>query len=169
MAPYASSAARRTPWERLRVQVGDPSLPTTVTGPARLIALYQWRRGHALPGVWIIENATVPTRPRRAEDVDWAQFPILEAQLEMMALEGCELPWFSAVVGGDLFRTPVARATLERGGHLRVGLEDHFGGRQPSNLELVEEVAALCAEVGRPIAGPAEAGRVLGIPPRPGS
>ena len=92
----------------------------------------------------------------------------LDAYLEMMDLEGCDLPWFSAVVGGDLSRTPIARATVERGGHLRVGLEDHFGDRQPSNLELVSEVVALCAEVGRPVAGPAEACAVLGIPPRPG-
>jgi|HubBroStandDraft_6_1064221.scaffolds.fasta_scaffold186675_4 hypothetical protein len=35
----AWSAVRRTPWDMLRVQTGDPSLPTTVTGPARLIAL----------------------------------------------------------------------------------------------------------------------------------
>jgi uncharacterized protein (DUF849 family) len=90
----------------------------------------------------------------------------LDAYLEMMQLEGCDLPWFSAVVGGDLIRTPIARATLERGGHLRVGLEDHFGDRQPSNVELVEEVAALCAEVGRPVATPAQACAILGIPAR---
>jgi uncharacterized protein (DUF849 family) len=90
----------------------------------------------------------------------------LDAYLEMMAIEGCGLPWFSAVVGGDLYRTPVARRTLERGGHLRVGLEDHFGDRQPSNLELVREVVALCQECGRPVAGPAEASEVLGIPSR---
>jgi uncharacterized protein (DUF849 family) len=90
----------------------------------------------------------------------------LDAYLEMMAIEGCDLPWFSAVVGGDLIRTPVARATLERGGHLRVGLEDHFGDRQPSNVELVREVAALCAEVGRPVATPIQACEILGIPAR---
>jgi 3-keto-5-aminohexanoate cleavage enzyme len=90
----------------------------------------------------------------------------LDAYLEMMALEGCDLPWFSAVVGGDLIRTPVARATLERGGHLRVGLEDHYGDRQPSNDELVREVAALCREVGRPVATPAQACDILGISPR---
>jgi 3-keto-5-aminohexanoate cleavage enzyme len=91
----------------------------------------------------------------------------LDAYLEMMSIEGCDLPWFSAVVGGDLFRTPIARATLERGGHLRVGLEDHLGDRQPSNLLLVQEMAALCGEVGRPVAGPAQAARLLGMPPRP--
>jgi 3-keto-5-aminohexanoate cleavage enzyme len=90
----------------------------------------------------------------------------LDAYLEMMTLEGCDLPWFSAVVGGDLIRTPIARATIERGGHVRVGLEDHFGDRQPSNVELVREVVALCEQVGRPVATPAQACEILGMAPR---
>jgi uncharacterized protein (DUF849 family) len=90
----------------------------------------------------------------------------LDAYLEMMELEGCDLPWFSAVVGGDLIRTPIGRATLERGGHLRVGLEDHYGDRQPSNVELVQEVIALCEEVGRPVATPSQACEILGVPAR---
>ena len=32
----------------------------------------------------------------------------LAAYREILALDGCTLPWFSAVVGGDLLRTPVA-------------------------------------------------------------
>jgi 3-keto-5-aminohexanoate cleavage enzyme len=90
----------------------------------------------------------------------------LGAYLEMMELEGCPLPWFSAVPGGDLLRTPVARATLERGGHLRVGLEDHFGDRQPSNAELLREAVALCEEVGRPVATPRQARDILGMAAR---
>ena len=76
------------------------------------------------------------------------------------------MPWFSAVVGGDLLDSPVARATLEQGGHLRVGLEDHASDRLPTNVELVQEAAALCAQVGRPVATPAEAGQLLGLAPR---
>lgn len=87
----------------------------------------------------------------------------LDAYLEMMDLEGCPLPWFSAVPGGDLLATPVGRATLERGGHLRVGLEDHFGDRQPSNEELMREAVALCATVGRPVATPRQAREILGM------
>ena len=87
----------------------------------------------------------------------------LDAYLEMMDLEGCPLPWFSAVPGGDLLATPVARATLERGGHLRVGLEDHFGDRQPSNVELMREAVALCETVGRPVATPRQAREILGM------
>jgi uncharacterized protein (DUF849 family) len=91
----------------------------------------------------------------------------LAAYREILALEGCDLPWFSAVVGGDLIETRVARATVEQGGHLRVGLEDHAGDRTPSNLELVQEAVALCREVGRPVATPAQAVQALGIPARP--
>jgi len=91
----------------------------------------------------------------------------LDAYLEMLELENCDLPWFSAVVGGDLIDTPVARATIERGGHIRVGLEDHASdSRRPSNLELVNEVVALCQEVGRPVASPQQTVDVLGMRPR---
>lgn len=90
----------------------------------------------------------------------------LAAFREILALDDCPLPWFSAVVGGDLLRTPVARATVEQGGHLRVGLEDHMGDRTPSNVELVREAAALCEEVGRPVATPAQTVDVLGLPQR---
>jgi 3-keto-5-aminohexanoate cleavage enzyme len=91
----------------------------------------------------------------------------LAAYREILDAEGCGLPWFSAVVGGDLIDTPVARATVEQGGHLRVGLEDHAGDRSPTNVELVEEAVALCREVGRPVATPAQAVGVLGLPARP--
>jgi hypothetical protein len=86
MAIHAAFAVPRTHWGKLRVQIGDPSLPTTVTGPARLIALFHWRRGKALPGIWIIEHAAV-SASLRVEDIDWALFPTSEAQREMMAHE----------------------------------------------------------------------------------
>jgi uncharacterized protein (DUF849 family) len=90
----------------------------------------------------------------------------LAAYREILELDGCPLPWFSAVLGGDILDTPVARATLEQGGHLRVGLEDHAGPRTPTNLELVEEAVALCKQVGRAVATPAEAVDILGLPRR---
>ncbi len=79
-------------------------------------------------------------------------------------LDGCDLPWSVAVMGGDLFESGMARIALERGGHLHVGLEDHAGRRQPSNVELVSEVVALAAEVGRPVASCDEAAALLGLP-----
>jgi 3-keto-5-aminohexanoate cleavage enzyme len=86
----------------------------------------------------------------------------LDAYLEM--LDGCDLPWAVAVIGGDVVGSGLARAALERGGHVRVGLEDYGGPRRPTNVELIREVVALAREVGRPIATPAEAARLLALP-----
>jgi uncharacterized protein (DUF849 family) len=86
----------------------------------------------------------------------------LDLYLEMLG--DVALPWSIAVVSGDPWDGDVARHALERGGHLRVGLEDYAGDRAPSNLELVEEAVALCAEVGRPVASPQETGKILDLP-----
>ena len=87
---------------------------------------------------------------------------MLDVYLEMLA--GCPLPWSVAVLGGDVFEHGLARTALERGGHLRVGLEDFAGARTPTNAELVAEAALLSAEVGRPLATPAEAAKLLDLP-----
>jgi 3-keto-5-aminohexanoate cleavage enzyme len=90
----------------------------------------------------------------------------LRAYLDL--LEGTGLPWSVSVWGGDLLETPVARRALEWGGHLHVGLEEHFHPEdKPSNEELVRRAAALVAEVGRPLATTADAARLLDLPPRP--
>ncbi|MEZ4216481.1 MAG: 3-keto-5-aminohexanoate cleavage protein [Myxococcota bacterium] len=87
----------------------------------------------------------------------------LLAYLDM--LEGTRIPWSVSVWGGDLMQTEVARLALERGGHLHVGLEEHLDpARTPTNEELVREAAALCAEVGRPLATCADAARLLALP-----
>jgi 3-keto-5-aminohexanoate cleavage enzyme len=85
----------------------------------------------------------------------------LEAYLEM--LEGSGLPWSVAVVGGDTVDSGMARLALERGGHVRVGLEDYRGADATSNLALVEAAAAVCREVGREPASCAEARAILGL------
>ncbi len=87
----------------------------------------------------------------------------LLAYLEM--LEGSGLPWSVSVWGGDLLETPIARLALERGGHLHVGLEEHFHPeRKPTNEELVREASDLIAEVGRPLATRVETAALLGLP-----
>ena len=86
----------------------------------------------------------------------------LAAYLEM--LEGCDLPWAVAVIGGDVVASGLARRALELGGHVRVGLEDHAGPAKPSNVELVEQVTALANAVGRPIATAAVAAQILDLP-----
>jgi 3-keto-5-aminohexanoate cleavage enzyme len=86
----------------------------------------------------------------------------LEAYLEM--LDGCDVPWAVAVIGGDVLASPVAKLALERGGHLRVGLEDYAGPRQPANVELVRQAVELARAVGRPVASCAEATAILKLP-----
>ncbi|HKK50611.1 MAG TPA: 3-keto-5-aminohexanoate cleavage protein, partial [Myxococcota bacterium] len=86
----------------------------------------------------------------------------LDVYLEMLG--DLQIPWSVAVVSGEPWDGEVARHALERGGHLRVGLEDHAGDRTPSNLQLVEEAVALCAEMGRPVATAVEAGKIIGLP-----
>ncbi len=89
--------------------------------------------------------------------------PCLDAYLSM--LEGTGLEWSVAILGGDCVGSGFARLALERGGHLRVGLEDFYqGARTPTNTELLEEAVSLCDEVGRPVATPSEARALLGLP-----
>lgn len=86
----------------------------------------------------------------------------LEAYLEM--IEGCDLPWAVTVMGGDVTETGLTRLAIEKGGHVRVGLEDFAGERQPSNAELVAEVVAIAREIGRPIATTAQTAELLALP-----
>lgn len=86
----------------------------------------------------------------------------LAAYLELLG--DCAVPWSVSVPGGDVLRTPIARLALEAGGHLKLGLEDQAGDRQPSNEELVSEAVALADAVGRPVASSQQAAEVLGLP-----
>ena len=90
--------------------------------------------------------------------------PCLEAYLAMLTHSGSALPWFVAVLAGDVVASGMAREALERGGHVRVGLEDAAGARDCSNAELVDEVIALADDVGRRVATPTEAAKLFGFP-----
>ena len=92
----------------------------------------------------------------------WGAPPIPEAlDLYCAMLGDADIPWAVAVLGGSLLDTPLAQAALERGGHLRVGLEDWDGG--PANVDQVAAAAELCRRTGREVAGVADAARVLGL------
>src|SRR5262245_27028210 len=91
--------------------------------------------------------------------------PIREAlEMYLAMLRGSRLPWAVAVIGGSLLASEIAPLAVARGGHLRVGLEDHFTAK--SNVDEVRRAAALCAEHGRPLASCAETEQILGIPAR---
>jgi uncharacterized protein (DUF849 family) len=93
----------------------------------------------------------------------WGAPPIIEALDLFLAMLGdAPVPWAVAVLGGSLLDTPIARAALERGGHLRVGIEDWDDG--PTNAEQAAAAVKLCAEVGRPTASIAETEQLLNLP-----
>jgi 3-keto-5-aminohexanoate cleavage enzyme len=88
----------------------------------------------------------------------------LDMYLAMMQASGSAMSWSVGVMGDSLLDLPLARYALERGGHLRVGVEDLGVVGTTSNVETVERAAALAADVGRPVAMPAEALSVLAGP-----
>jgi uncharacterized protein (DUF849 family) len=88
----------------------------------------------------------------------------LDTYVDMLEADGVELPWSVAVVSGSTTQGGVAERALERGGHLRVGLEDYAGTVCKSNLELVHEAVAACEAAGRPVARPDEMAKILDLP-----
>jgi 3-keto-5-aminohexanoate cleavage enzyme len=136
--------------------------------PGALRTVLAWRRAGRLPRGALVklyfggEYGLFATQP----GVSFGLPPTeraLDAYLEL--LDGSGLPWSVSVWGGDLMATPIARRALERGGHLHVGIEEFYSPeREPTNLELVREAAALAAAVGRPLASPAEAAELLDLP-----
>jgi len=89
----------------------------------------------------------------------------LDAYLEM--IEGSDLPWLVSSFGDDCVGCGIAEEAIKRGGHVQVGLEPYEGQRQPTNLELVEEVVELARKYDRPVATPAQAAKILKFPTFP--
>lgn len=87
----------------------------------------------------------------------------LEAYLDM--LKGTGLAWSVAVLGGDVIECGLAELALERGGHVRTGLEDFGGTGQPSNVQLVEQLVELAGTCGREVADAAKSREILGLRP----
>ena len=75
-----------------------------------------------------------------------------------------------AVAGIGRFHIPASLTALVNGGHIRVGFEDnifyHKGVVAASNAQLVARIARIAHEIGRPLATPAQAREILGLPER---
>ncbi len=74
--------------------------------------------------------------------------------------------WSVAGIGRS--EIPLAAAAISMGGHVRVGVEDNLfmpDGSISSNLDLVEKIVRISKEVGREIATPNEARKILSITP----
>lgn len=85
----------------------------------------------------------------------------LDAYLEL--LEPTGLPWSVAVLGGDVVGCGLAERAIARGGHVRVGLEDHAGPGEPSNADLLRSVVALLERLGCAPATIPETRTILGL------
>ena len=86
----------------------------------------------------------------------------LEAMADFIP-PGLTLHWSVMCVGGNLF--PVVGATLERGGHVAIGLGDYAYPELgvPRNADLVERITQMAREMGREVATPSEARKLLGL------
>lgn len=72
------------------------------------------------------------------------------------------------VAGIGRWEIPLATAAIVMGGHVRVGIEDNLhmpDGSPASNPGLVEKIVAIAEAVGRPVAGPDEARKILSLDP----
>jgi 3-keto-5-aminohexanoate cleavage enzyme len=95
-----------------------------------------------------------------------AERDILEFEVAKLRALMPEATWVAAGIGRH--QIDVNRWCLEMGGHCRTGLEDNVRWDKhrlaSSNAELVGRVAELCQEYSRPVATPAQAREILGLP-----
>ncbi|GAA0997780.1 3-keto-5-aminohexanoate cleavage protein [Acrocarpospora macrocephala] len=84
----------------------------------------------------------------------------LRAHLDFLPA-GHEYEWFVSAYRGDVLA--VAEEAIRRGGHVSIGVGDHHYAHLglPTNAELVRRVAELSRRIGREVATPAEARRLL--------
>ena len=84
----------------------------------------------------------------------------LDAFLKLLAQEAPQAPWM--VAGLDVDITPLITYAVERGGHVRVGLEDAPFGARKTNVQLVEDAVRMIRSVGNEPASTKEIRRALG-------
>jgi 3-keto-5-aminohexanoate cleavage enzyme len=125
-------------------------------------ALSYWRAGR-LPEGTMLRFYFGGTAPE-TDGGFWFGLPPTRTSLEayLAMLDGCSLPWSVSVLGGDLFASELPQLALERGGHLRVGLED-YAGDPVTNEALVTTAVMLAEKAGRKPASCAETAGMLGL------
>ncbi|MGA3039079.1 MAG: 3-keto-5-aminohexanoate cleavage protein [Vulcanimicrobiaceae bacterium] len=88
-----------------------------------------------------------------------------EALLDCVRALPAGCTWSVAAIGR--MQLPMATIAVAMGGHVRVGLEDNIWyskGKLARNEELVARVTRIAAELGRPVATPNDARRILRLP-----
>ncbi len=87
----------------------------------------------------------------------------LKEQLETMIPDAT---WATAGIGK--WHIPASLTAMINDGHIRVGFEDNIYYHKDiiatSNAQLVERMARIAAEIGRPLAKPSQARKILGLP-----
>jgi len=169
--PPASEYVYANPFSKVRYEMHvcatrglGPSISIFEPGFLQVVLAYA-RRGALPPGA-LVKFYFAGGGYLGGGDPLWGSPPIIEALDLFLAMLGdVGVPWAVAVLGGSLLDTPIARAALERGGHLRVGIEDWDDG--PSNVEQVMSAVAGCAKLGRPVATIAETEQLLGLRAQP--
>jgi 3-keto-5-aminohexanoate cleavage enzyme len=100
---------------------------------------------------------------KNAMPVDRQSFDFFRATLKRLAPDA---EWCAAGIGRD--QLTVNEWCVAEGGHARAGLEDNLrldrDTLAPSNAALVRRVVALCDRHARPVATPAQAKALLGLP-----
>lgn len=127
----------------------------------------RWARAYATAGkfppgtvlkLYLPAERSLGGQPRKCPGL----YPTKESlDMYLTMLEGVDIPWVVAVPGEWILDTPIARYALERGGHIRVGIEDCAGRTDMNNRETVEAAIELAKQVGRPVVTGAEAVAVL--------
>lgn len=86
----------------------------------------------------------------------------LESMIDFMPANP-RFEWSVMCAGGNLF--PLVGAAIERGGHIAIGLGDYPYAElgAPRNCDLVDGVAQMARQVGRDVASPDDARRLLGL------
>jgi len=98
-----------------------------------------------------------------------ASYPTPEHVINLLREMPDQTVWLCSGIGP--FQLPLTTLALLMGGHARVGLEDNLyysrGRRFKDNAEAVKRVVRIAGELNRPIATPAEARALLGLPAKP--
>ena len=183
LAPVDLASLNIDPWDAAmrRFLVEDMIYATSVAGLRQIVATIRgagvqpqavlWNVGSArLLGVFL--ELGVIARPVAAQltlsSSLLAAHPGNVRGLYALAdfLPDAPILWTVNNGGGNLL--PLVAAAIERGGHVAIGLGDYAYPElgQPTNAELVREVARIARGCGRELATPSEVRDALGVRPR---
>ena len=127
-----------------------------------------FERGHLDTAIRLAEKGLAPGHPMQVNlvlGVPGCTPATVEDLVYLVGRLPKDATWTVTGVGRGAF--PMAAAAIAMGGNVRVGFEDNIylekGVKAASNGELVAKVVRLARELGRPIATPAEARKILGL------